>query len=212
MSELFKILAELLRESNSYKFSLWKIIVFIALFLIFIWITTLALFNPFKWENQELLKSIWEASFYIFTFFILVFWLSFWALKRESKSFSDIVNILKNLQSKFESNKKLTPCEITNDSNFWKNLFKINDSLYIVSTIDYDNLKIINFYIWSSNKDDRWKISNIKEKNIDDEEVKKWGYKYTHIIYKETLEMCKNEQYEEAINFLLDKVEKAKIL
>lgn len=212
MSELFKILAELLRESNGYKFSCWKIIAFFVLLLLFILITALTLFNPLKWENQELLKSIWEASFYIFSFFILVFWLSFWALKRENKiiKFEDITNILKNLQEKFKS-ENLTNCKVDDEVIFWKNLFKINETLYIVATIDDDNLTIRNFFIRSSNKEDREKINKIKEKNINDNEVKKWGYKYTHITYNETLEMCEKWEYEEAIKFLLNILEESKI-
>lgn len=213
MSELFKILSELLRDKNTYNISIKNIIVFSILIIIFFLITILTLINPLKWENIELLKSIWETSFYIFIFFILILGLSFWAFKKENKNIWDIIEMLEKIQKKFLTNKYLTACIIKNDTKSWKNLFQIKNDLYIVCSIDDIDIKIDNFYIRSSNNEYIRKIKELsKDEEISkDEKINLW-YKNTHIVFKKTIELSKNFKYEESIKFLLDKIKTAWII
>lgn len=175
----------------------WENIVYILWWLFFSWLVLVILPLYFWKIDSEIQEKIIKEE-----------------LKKEElkEEILDVVNILKDLQEKFKKIDFLEFCDINNEVKFWKDIFKIknNPKITIVCAIDEEIWNIHNFYIRSSSKEIRDKILNYK--NIDKEYNKKLWYNFTHLVYKETEEMCKDWKYKEAIDFLIDILKKSKVI
>lgn len=213
MEKLIELLASIIEESskneNNYKY--YKFILY------WFWLLTLSMLILSYFKTWWLFEKIWEASFYIFSFFVFLFILSKWAKNYEDKKnidMEDIVNTLKKLQSNFSDKKFLTPTRITRKFRNWKDIFKINDNndITIVSVIDEEESKIQNFYIWTKNEWYKKQIQEIIKKQdiieVDEEEKQKWWYWKDHFVFEKPLELCKKWEYKEAIKILLEVLEK----
>jgi len=205
--------------SNMSKIWIWvSMCLWIICFIIAIWLLYYVIFNSkieLNWEN--IVYILWWLFFSWLVLIILP--LYFWKINKDiqekiikeeikkEEKMKWIISILKDLQENFKKIDFLESCDINNEVKFWKDIFKIknNTKITIVCAIDEETWKIHNFYIRSSSKEIRDKILDYK--NIDKEYNKNLGYNFTHLVYKETEEMCEIWEYEKAINFLIDILE-----
>lgn len=207
METLVKYLIEWFKESKK-----------VNIFIIFIWFVLsfgLFYFSYILKENSEYASALLNGSMFLFwiSFILFLLYLSYeWKKQINTKEIWNIVKILKDLQESFKKIDFFESCDINEEIKFWKDIFKIknNPKITIVCAIDEEIWNIHNFYIRSSSKEIRDKILNYK--NIDKEYNKKLWYNFTHLVYKETEEMCKDWKYEEAIDFLIDILKKSKVI
>lgn len=194
-----------------------KILNILIIFFWFILSVLLLITSIYLRENSEYASALLNAGMFLFwiTFMFFLLYLSNkWKeyKKNIKKEIMNILEIIKDLQEKFEKIDFLESCEVNDEVKFWKDIFKVknNSKVTIVCAINEETWNIENFYIRSSSKDIRDKILNYK--STDKEYNKKLWYNFTHLVYKDTEDMCKDWKYEEAIKFLIDILEKGKIV
>lgn len=194
MKDFLEALAFFIDKSSNIK--KWLFVLTITLLLVF-WLTSFYLAIT-KENLNDLIVNIGSYSFLALFFIIILYVLWFWT-KEKLKEW-DLKAILEDLQSKFNNLEKIKVTSLKSD---WKRIFNIWE-LQILASIDKENQIIRNFYLylWENKKESIVKNEKIKNYKIDTDS--KFYNSKNDLAFKETLEMCENWEYEEAIKFLLD--------
>ena len=131
-----------------------------------------------------------------------------WEEVKKNKYFKRVKKILEDLQEEFPN---IVPFPIDEKPNYWKKVFKIKNNVEILVTIDDGNMIIRNFFLsFPKNNKEQEKIE--KESNISETERNNWYWDAKHhIVYQETLELCKKWEYRESIKYLLNRLKEAKL-
>lgn len=206
MDELIKFLLNKLENYKS-KDLLLKSFILISVFLFIISVVILFVLSKETYASTLLQVSMfmWAIAFIMF----IIIQASEWKKEEKIKFFNKIEKLLVDLQRIFENQikesfKQLKLTNIDNKQIFRKTIFELNDYLHIVCTIDDENLFIRNFFIRSWKKEHLNKIKEYKKENISINERRHRWYNDEQIIYSETIELCEQWKYAEAVQFLMD--------
>ncbi|MDD3120777.1 MAG: hypothetical protein PHF46_05230, partial [Candidatus Gracilibacteria bacterium] len=160
-------------------------VVIVLIIILFLSITIVSLYNPLNWGNTDLVKSVGEASFYIFSSFLLLLGLSFGAYNKEEKEAEDInslVDRIKNIKTKLDGRfgKKI---EINKKGHYPKRgtLFSLRDCDISIG-YSLDDLYLEN--IWIDSKDC---YETLKGIFIEDNAEESYGKKYSGNFGKTTI-------------------------
>lgn len=212
--------------SLSNKWFYFSIIIWIFLFILAIIILYLGVNNyniVLTWDNLMFI-----TAWLFFSGLILIITPMYFGIKNRELDIQNIeaindiqqinfISVLKELQNKFSDKDFLTPSRLVKTFRNWKDVFKINNSnnTTIVAVIE-DDWEIQNFYIWSRDEEHKTKLKKIVEnkenQKVNKEEIDKWWYWNEHFVFQDPLDLCKDWKYKEAIDFLIDILENAKII
>jgi len=199
MKDFLEALAFFIDKSSNIK--KWFFILTIFFLFIFWWTS---FYLAITKENlNDLIVNIGSYSFLALFFILILYVLWFWTNKKLKEW--NLKYILEDLQNNF---KNLEKRKITSLKSDWKRVFKINEEIQILANIDNETQTIKNFYLylWEEKKKNTLESEKIKKYKIDED--KKLYNSKNDLAFKETLEMCEIWEYEKAIKFLLEILEK----